>query len=80
MRPALKHEPFDRLHDWLEDDRDRRQLVVRADNCEIWWGGLYIDHHLIRGAGGNDLDDVLEEILTGTVEMEPEGGWGTEFP
>jgi len=78
--PRLRGESFDRLFHWLEDDRDRRQLVVRADNMEIWWAGLYIDHQLISAAGGYDLDDVLDEILAGMVARTPEGGWGTEVP
>lgn len=70
----LDPEIFCKLHQWLEDDRDRRSLVLRADNCAIWHAALYIEHKCIGAASGCDINETLTEVLDGMVFLpEPEG-------
>jgi hypothetical protein len=62
------------LHQWLDDDRDRRRAVIRASNIDLWDVSLYIDQHAISGASGYEFSEVLIEALAGMViEKPPEG-------
>jgi hypothetical protein len=67
--------PEQYLHDWLEIDRDRHSVRIYADHCELWWVGLYIDHHLVSAAAGYDLGELLREALAGMVIPDPGGLW-----
>jgi hypothetical protein len=58
---------FFRLYDWLESDRDRRSMVIRADNSEIWWVALYIDKTAVNAESGVDLPQVVADVMTGMV-------------
>jgi hypothetical protein len=62
-----------RLHRWLEDDRDRRELRIRDDTMEIWWVGLFIDKRCVSAASGNEFVEVIGEALEGMVLLEHGG-------
>lgn len=74
------HNAFQKLHDWLEDDRDRRSVVIRSGNMTVWWVGLYIDQRCVAGTvdeGG--LLEMLEEAFEGIV-IQDRGGFEVAEP
>lgn len=75
MKPQLQdwEDAFFRLHDWLEEDRDRRAIRISADNYDLWWAALYIDHHCVSAERGFDLPEVIAEVMRGMIVSEREG-------
>jgi hypothetical protein len=65
---------FSHLFRWLEDDRDRRRAVIRADNIDIYYVALYIDQAVVTAVSGFDLPDVVNEALEGMLLWEPPPG------
>jgi len=62
------------LYNWLEDDRDRREVRIRSDHSEPWWVGVYIDGRCISAETGGWLLDAISGALRGMVIQEyPKG-------
>ncbi|MBA0087330.1 MAG: hypothetical protein HRJ53_20290 [Acidobacteria bacterium Pan2503] len=72
-RPDLQawENAFFELHQWLDDDPDRRKAVIRPDSCEIWQLSLYIDHQRVSAISGCDLPEMIAEAMEGMVIATP---------
>jgi hypothetical protein len=68
----MKAELEQRLHQWLDSDRERNTIIIRASDTELWHVLLVIGPKRVVAVDSTELEEALEVAMAGIVIPEPE--------